>query len=200
VDSHTVDARADVYSLGATFYFLLTGAPPVSGRTALERALCHRTGSYPPVASFRSDVPEGLEAVLAYMMARTLEHRYPSTMAVAEALAPWTQQPISPPRSKEMPRLSPAIRQLLTVKAAMNATGRAPVAPSRAIRTLAAPQLVKQEAGNAPHPVKERSREIPAPRVCVASNEAPAGVPGGRWLWWLVAAAAVAALWYRLGW
>jgi serine/threonine protein kinase len=200
VDSHTVDARADVYGLGATFYSLLTGAPPVSGRTPMERALCHRTRAYRPVGSFRSDVPEGLEAVVAYMMARTLEHRYPTMMAVAEALEPWTKEPIAPPTETEMPRLSPAIRQLLAVKAALNGVGRASVPPSRTIPSLQAPQLAKPKAGSGHHPVNKISREVPAVVAPKSTDEALSHGRGGRWFWWLAAAAAVGALWYHLGW
>jgi serine/threonine protein kinase len=183
IDSHTVDERADVYGLGATFYFLLTGAPPVTGTTPVQRALSHRRGSYPPIHTLRQDVPEGLQAVVSYMMSRSLEHRYPSAAAVAEALEPWTKQRIDPPSKAELPRLGPAVQRILSAKNSSKAAIRRPVpAPPPA-----------------PAPVVETATPEPTTASPAVAAPAPAISLGRRLLWWLLVGALAGALWSRLG-
>jgi len=85
-DSHTVDARADVYSLGCTFYFLLTGRPPFTEGTLIQRLMSHQTKTPPPVSQFRNDVPEELITILSRMMARHRNQRIVSADEVAKQL------------------------------------------------------------------------------------------------------------------
>jgi eukaryotic-like serine/threonine-protein kinase len=108
-DSHTVDVRADIYSLGGTFYFLLTGKTPFGEGTVPQKLMWHRTRQPKPVSSFRGDVPAEVQAVLDKMMAKEPEQRYQSPGEISEALAPWATGPLQPPTENEMPRLSPAV-------------------------------------------------------------------------------------------
>jgi serine/threonine protein kinase len=108
LDSHGVDIRADIYSLGATFYFILTGSTPFSEGTVAQKLIWHQTRQPKSVVSQRPEVPAELAAVVEKMMAKEPAQRYQTPAEVVEALAPWTQQPIPPPPEKEMPRLSPA--------------------------------------------------------------------------------------------
>ncbi|AWM37836.1 serine/threonine-protein kinase [Gemmata obscuriglobus] len=88
----TVDARADVYGLGCSLYFLLTGAAPYEGTahaTPRSKVLAHTVGPVPQVRSSRPDVPAPLARVLSRMLAKNPEHRFPSADAAAEALAPF---------------------------------------------------------------------------------------------------------------
>jgi serine/threonine protein kinase len=96
LDSHNVDIRADIYSLGGTFSFLLTGSPPFEGGTVLQKIVAHRKRDPKPIRSVRPDVPEGLVAVINKMMAKSLEQRYQVPNEVVEALAPWESPPVSP--------------------------------------------------------------------------------------------------------
>ena len=107
-DSHAVDIRTDIYSLGATLYYLLTGGPPFPDGTIPQKLIWLRTRQPRPVRELRPDVPEGLAAVVARMMAKDPADRYDVPADVVEALAPWTAEPIPPPPDREMPRLSPA--------------------------------------------------------------------------------------------
>jgi len=75
-DTKHADARADIYSLGATLWYLLTGRPLYAGETAVEKLLAHQTK---PIPSLRSGCPAAtpkLEAAFARMVAKKPEDRY----------------------------------------------------------------------------------------------------------------------------
>jgi serine/threonine protein kinase len=108
LDSHSVDIRADIYSLGATLYYVLTGVTPFAEGTVAQKLIWHQTRQPKSVQALRPEVPAELSAVAEKMMAKDPAQRYQTPAEVAEALSPWTQQPIPPPPEKEMPRLSPA--------------------------------------------------------------------------------------------
>jgi serine/threonine protein kinase len=108
IDSHRVDIRADIYGLGATFYFCLTRYPPFPGGTAAQKLIWHQTRQPTPVRQLRPRVPEGLAALIDRMMAKDPAQRPQAPQEVADALAPYTAEPIGPPPEDEMPRLSPA--------------------------------------------------------------------------------------------
>ena len=108
LDSHAVDIRADIYSLGATFYFILVGRPPFAEGTVAQKLIWHQTRQPKSVRLLRPDVPEDLAAILEKAMAKDPAGRYQTPIEVAEALAPWTTAPIPPPPEAEMPQLSPA--------------------------------------------------------------------------------------------
>jgi serine/threonine protein kinase len=88
-DSHEVDIRSDIYSLGATFYFLLTGRPPFAGGNLRQKLLWHQMKAPDPVRTHRPEVPESLEAVIAKMMAKNAADRYQSPAEVVQALTSW---------------------------------------------------------------------------------------------------------------
>jgi serine/threonine protein kinase len=113
IDSHTVDIRADIYSLGATFYFLLAGKTPFGEGTVAQKLIWHQTRPPKPLTGFRSDVPPEMIAVIEKMMAKKPEDRYQSPAEVYAALAPWTVTPVPPPSESEMPKvISPSVSPL----------------------------------------------------------------------------------------
>lgn len=111
-DSHSAATTADIYSLGVTFYYLLTGRTPFQEGTSEEKLLWQQARQPPPLRSLRPEVPEELAVVVDRMMAKDPSQRYATAAAVAEALTPCTQIAIPPPPEAEMPRVSPAVRSL----------------------------------------------------------------------------------------
>ena len=84
-DSHSVDHRADIYSLACTFFFLLTGREPFAGATMLKRMVAHQEHPAPSLRAIRPDVSPALEAVYQKMMAKKPEDR-PASMTEVIAL------------------------------------------------------------------------------------------------------------------
>ena len=85
-DPRTVDGRSDIYSLGCTLHFLLTGKAPYGGQTFMERLLAHRERPIPSLRASRRDITIALDATFALLLAKSPEDR-PRTMAeVIEAL------------------------------------------------------------------------------------------------------------------
>ncbi len=104
-----VDARADVYGLGGTLYFLLTGSSPFPDGTIAQKLISHQKQTPKPVTDFRKDVPKELIAIIRKMMAKNPDDRYQTCAEAAQALAPWMQEPIDRPPASEMPDLCPAV-------------------------------------------------------------------------------------------
>jgi len=111
INSHEVDCRADIYSLGATFYFLLCGHPPFPEGTISQKLLSHQTKEPVPIERHRPEIPRELAVVIRKMMAKLPTERYQTPAEVYEALNPFVRTAIEPPPEDEMPVLSPAARE-----------------------------------------------------------------------------------------
>src|SRR5262249_4434703 len=86
LDFHKADIRADIYSLGCTFQYLLTGQPPFPSGNLAEKVARHMHAEPPWVEKFRKDVPAGLQSVLGKMLAKQPNERYQTPAEVAAAL------------------------------------------------------------------------------------------------------------------
>jgi serine/threonine-protein kinase len=89
IDSHSVDSRADIYSLGCTAYFLLSGHPPFTEGTLAQRLMAHQTKEPPPLESECPGIPVDFLAIIKRMMAKSLDERYQTADEVNEALKTW---------------------------------------------------------------------------------------------------------------
>jgi serine/threonine-protein kinase len=86
-DPRQADIRSDIYGLGCTLYFALTGKPPYAGRTPLEMVKAHLMGSIPRLGDSR-EAPPSLQQALEKMLAKTPGERFNSTTEVIGALKP----------------------------------------------------------------------------------------------------------------
>jgi serine/threonine protein kinase len=106
--NNQVDIRSDLYSLGATFYFLVTGRAPFQEGTITQKLIWHQTKVPQSILEKRPDVPPAVNAIIEKLMSKAAADRYRTPAELAEALAPHTATPIQPPPEDEMPRFSPA--------------------------------------------------------------------------------------------
>jgi serine/threonine-protein kinase len=88
-DSRCADIRSDLYSLGCTFYFLLTGQVPYPGGGWPEKLLRHQLDSAPSVYVMRPDVPPEVSAILQCLMAKDPANRFATPADAAMALERW---------------------------------------------------------------------------------------------------------------
>ncbi len=84
LDTKTADARADIYALGCSLYYLLTGKSVYDGDTLMKRLLAHREQPIPFLRSVRAEVPEQVEVLFRKMVAKKVQERYQS---IAEVIA-----------------------------------------------------------------------------------------------------------------
>jgi serine/threonine protein kinase len=84
-----VDARADIYSLGCSLYFLLTGHPPFPDGTLPQRLMMHQKQPPPSILKDRPDAPQDLIEICLKMMGKKPDLRYQSMTEVSQALGDW---------------------------------------------------------------------------------------------------------------
>lgn len=79
IDARQSEPRSDIYSMGCTAFFLLSGRAPFPGQTIAEKVMAHREGRFPSIGNLRSDLPNGFEELVFRMTEKRIEHR-PSSM------------------------------------------------------------------------------------------------------------------------
>lgn len=102
VDSR-VDIRADIYSLGGTMYYLLTGKSPFQEGTSAQKIIWHQVRHPKSLRALRPDVPEALVQVFEKIVAKEPGRRFQTPLELVQALEPFTQNPIAPPTAEELP-------------------------------------------------------------------------------------------------
>jgi serine/threonine protein kinase len=93
-DAERADKKSDLYSLGCTYYHLLTGRPPFSGpRYALvhQKRAGHKQEAPPPLEEMRPDVPQSLRLLIDRLLAKDPETRFASARELAHALEPFAR-------------------------------------------------------------------------------------------------------------
>lgn len=98
------DHRADLYSLGAVFHFLLTGQPPFPAPTGDRMLLRHQREEVQPLARVRNDVPAAIESILRKLLAKRPEDRYQTANDLLVALKPYAGAASTPTRPAPVQR------------------------------------------------------------------------------------------------
>ncbi len=108
-DPRKADIRSDLYSLGCTFFYLLTGRVPFSGATPMAKVMQHHVQDATPVEHLREEVPTVVGAIVRRLLAKRPEDRFQTpadlvralTMAVSPpAIAPLAPKTAAQPRSR----------------------------------------------------------------------------------------------------
>ncbi len=175
LDAASADIRADIYSLGCTLYFLLSGQPPFSGNSLAGLLLAHQMDEAKPLNLVRPEVPEELAAVVRKMMAKDLAKRYQIPADVAQALGPFIKSGAAAGPAASSPALSQAIpspTKHKEVKSAPPIAAVAAVAPEETARERGSPFAFGRLAGIAkstePRKGAKARAGIPVPRRLLA--------------------------------
>ncbi len=112
---HDVDIRSDLYSLGCTFYFALTGRVPFEGGSIMSKLTRHAMDPPPPLQDARPDIPTEVADLILRLMAKDPAQRFQTPLALARAAQPWCAvfptaiPPVSKP-SGQLPALPASLR------------------------------------------------------------------------------------------
>ncbi len=85
-DPRNIDIRADIYSLGCVLYHALTGQPPFPDTNILSQMVRHATETAKPLRDFNPQIPDGLQQIVNWMIAKQPGERYPTPERAAQAL------------------------------------------------------------------------------------------------------------------
>ena len=142
LDAAAADTRSDIYSLGGTLFFLLTGRAPFAGTSAIDLWRAHVETPPPSVTELRPDVPAELAAIIDRMLAKSPAERYQTPAEAAAALVPFIKAPAKdtagpPPLPPPVPRdetqstIGRPILTTATERPAPRATAELPPLPAR---------------------------------------------------------------------
>jgi serine/threonine protein kinase len=94
-NANAVDIRGDIYSLGCSLYYLLTGQPPFPDGTLMQKILLHQQAEPRPIDEFRDDVPADVGAIVKRMMAKHPNDRFQTPASAALALLSFARRTAS---------------------------------------------------------------------------------------------------------
>jgi sugar lactone lactonase YvrE/tRNA A-37 threonylcarbamoyl transferase component Bud32 len=86
LNARTADIRSDLYSLGCTFYYLLTGRPPYRAESLTQLLLKHQMEEARPLEAYRPDIPPGVRAIVLRLMNKLPGDRYQTPAELIQAL------------------------------------------------------------------------------------------------------------------
>jgi len=179
-DARSIDIRADIYSLGCVFYHCLTGQPPFPEKNLLNQLVRHATETAKPVKTFNPQIPDGLQQVLNYMMAKQPDQRYPNPDRAAQALQVFLMADAPGARPlEESQEMSRYLHFLKTGEAA----GAKPAAPSPKPAVAATPAPAPKPAPvspPAPKPAPMPAVAVAPPKPAPAPTPAPSPTASGR--------------------
>ncbi len=170
-DAASADIRADIYSLGCTLYFLLTGVPPFTGKSIFAILQAHVSTEAAPLGQRCAEATPELAAVVAKMMAKDPARRYQKPIEAAQALAPF----IKPGSAAQEGPTAPAARS--------DRPAALPVPPAVWDRPTVLPAGADAPAGRAPRESKTETLVPRPPRRAAPAPGSKPRKPKRRSLW-----------------
>lgn len=136
-DPRSIDIRADIYSLGCVLYHALTGQPPFPDKNLLSQMVRHATEPAKPLKEFNPAIPDGLQQIMNWMLAKKPEERYPTPERAAQALQVFMVADSEPVRTVAE---EPQMRKYLTwLEMGDNGQSNSPATVPAAVPALALP-------------------------------------------------------------
>jgi serine/threonine protein kinase len=212
-DTKRADARADIYSLGVTLWYLLTGRRMYDSKNMVERIMMHRSAPIPPLVSVRPEVPPALDAVFQKMVAKRPEERYQTMADVGRALQGVLEAAAEDSEPAEVMELSITSLSKGDLAAFLRAREELPeaslaapqAAPTEPAASFAPPAVSEPTAGVAGGPMeftidtsrkaaaKSATAKRPATAATGGGDEESAPAPSGR-KWLVIGLAATGAV------
>jgi serine/threonine protein kinase len=192
-DARLVDVRSDIYSLGCVLYHALTSRPPFPDVNMVSQLIRHATEPLGPARSLNPEVPEGLEQVLGWMLAKEPAQRYPTPERAAQALQVFLASAAAEAQEEEIPLPKRSYLNWLESAEAVVATvaPNVPKAPAKPMAIPAAPPLAAAEQ---PAPRPAAAIPLGKPAIPLGKSAQPGVQPGQRPRGTAVAASAAPAL------
>ncbi len=110
-DPRTADIRSDIYSMGCVLYHALTGQPPFPDTNIISQMIRHATEPPRPLKEFNPAIPDGLQPIVNWMLAKDPAGRYPTPERAAQALQMYLT---ATAESLHAPESDPQMRTYLT--------------------------------------------------------------------------------------
>ncbi|HEV3118079.1 MAG TPA: protein kinase, partial [Gemmataceae bacterium] len=163
VDARSVDIRADIYSLGCVLFHALAGQPPFPDANVVSQMIRHASEAIPPLRQFNAEVPDGLQQVLGWLMAKDPAQRYATPERAAQALQVFLTNALEQDAVLEIPA------PMRTYLNWLESTESAP----------ATAQPARQTARGMRDPSAASGRIAEGPRTPEAKKAIPIGKPEG---------------------
>jgi serine/threonine-protein kinase len=185
-DDSRTDGRSDLYSLGCTFFFLLTGRPPFPGGNVLDKLLRHATEDAPAVERLRPEVPPPVAALVRRLLAKRPEDRFATAAELADALVPFCRH--APLPSGVRPPSTPFLD---LVAPAAGSAADAAADDGSALAGTVAPDSLATPLGTTRLPLPRPEPRQPAPRrrwitVALIATAVTAGLLAAGAVGWLL--------------
>ena len=175
-DSHTADARSDIYSLGCTLYYLLTGSPPFAEGKLAQRIQAHLKSPPPNLLDRRPDVPPAIVELAFRMLEKHPDARPQTAREVADTLAAWLAQSSGPATGPTGPRTPPRRsppRRTTPVGTADTGSAGTTTAPGASPPPSSQPSPARPEPQRAGPVAPPSSRERPSSVILAPSRVGP---------------------------
>lgn len=171
-DARSVDVRADIYSLGCVLYHALAGQPPFPDTNMLSQVIRHATEPARPLRELNPEVPDGLQQVINFLMAKEPGQRYPTPERAAKALQIFLSLEAEvTPATEVTPAVKPDSKPNKST-----AAGDIPV--GRIVSKSEKPQPPKREEPKPAAAKKEEPKPAPAPPTLKKDEPKP---PAGEY-------------------